>query len=46
MTGSNQTWKIIMEDAAQSVNQSEPGVFDIRSGSDKMGLDGTLYSDW
>ena len=46
MTGSNQTWKIIMEDAAQSVNQSEPGIFDIRSGSDKMGLDGILYSDW
>ena len=45
-TGSNQTWKIIMEDATQSVNQSEPGIFDVRSGSDKMGLDGTLYSEW
>ena len=46
MTGSNQSWKTIMEDATQSVNQSEPGIFDVRSGSDKMGLDGTLYSDW
>lgn len=46
MTGSNQTWKAIMEDASQSVSQSEPGIFDIRSGSDKIGLDGTPYSDW
>jgi len=46
MTGSNQTWKTIMEDSTQSVNQSEPGIFDIRSGSDRIGLDGTPYSDW
>ena len=46
MTGSRDTWKTIMEDATQSVNQSEPGIFDVRSGSDKMGLDGTPYSDW
>jgi general secretion pathway protein G len=39
-------WKTIMEDATQSVNQSEPGIFDIRSASDKMGLDGTPYSEW
>jgi general secretion pathway protein G len=46
MTGSNQTWKIVLEEATQSVNQSEPGIFDVKSGSDKMGLDGTPYSDW
>jgi len=46
MTGSNQTWKTIMEDASQSVSQSEPGIFDVRSGSDKTGLDGSPYSDW
>ena len=34
------------EDAMTSVNQTEPGIFDVRSGSDKMGLDGTPYSDW
>jgi general secretion pathway protein G len=45
ITGSNQTWKIVMEDATQSVNQSEPGIFDVQSGSDKMGLNGTPYSD-
>jgi len=46
ITDSNNTWKIIMEDATQSVNQTEPGIFDVRSGSDKMSLDGTPYSDW
>ena len=46
MTGSSQTWKLIMEDSTQAVDQSEPGIFDIRSGSDKIGLDGTPYSEW
>jgi general secretion pathway protein G len=46
MTGSNTTWKIIMEDASQALNQAEPGIFDVRSGSDKMSLDGTRYADW
>ena len=45
MNGSNQ-WRTIMEDASQSVNQSEPGIFDVKSNSDKTSLDGTPYSDW
>ena len=46
MTRSNTTWRTIQEEATQSVNQSEPGIFDVRSGSDKTALDGTAYSDW
>lgn len=46
MTGSNQTWRIIMEDAMASVNQMEPGIFDVRSGSDQISLEGTPYSEW
>jgi general secretion pathway protein G len=46
MTGSNTTWRTVMEDAGQSVSQTEPGIYDIHSGSDKMSLDGTPYSDW
>jgi len=45
LTGSN-NWRTIMEDAAQSVNQSEPGIYDVRSSSDKNSLDGTPYSEW
>lgn len=46
LTGSNQTWKIVMEDALTSVNQTEPGIYDVRSGSDKTSLEGTPYSEW
>ena len=45
ITGSNQTWRTVMEEASQSVSQSEPGIFDVKSGSDKMGLDGVAYSE-
>jgi general secretion pathway protein G len=46
MTGSSDSWKIVMEDGTNTVNQTEPGIFDIRSGSDKTSLEGTPYSDW
>jgi len=46
MTGSSTTWRIVMEDALQSVDQTEPGIFDVHSGSDKTGLDGTPYAEW
>jgi general secretion pathway protein G len=46
MTGNNQSWRTVMEDASQSVNQTEPGIFDVKSGSDKQSLDGTAYSEW
>lgn len=46
MTGTDQSWKIIMEDASNAVNQTEPGIFDVRSGSDKTSLEGTPYSEW
>jgi len=46
MMGNNTSWRLIMEDATQSVNQTEPGIFDVRSTSDKIGLDGTPYSEW
>ncbi len=47
ITGSNSTWKVIMEDALTSVNQTEPGIFDVRSGSNLTSqLDNTPYADW
>src|SRR5664279_2707542 len=45
MTGNNTSWRTIMEDASQSISQTEPGIFDVYSGSDKTALDGTPYSD-
>jgi general secretion pathway protein G len=46
MTASPDSWKTVMEDALTSVSQTEPGIFDVKSGSDKIGLDGTPYSQW
>jgi general secretion pathway protein G len=46
ITGNNTSWKLIMEDAGQSASATEPGIFDVRSGSDKTSLDGTPYADW
>jgi len=46
MTGENQNWKIEMEDSLRSVSQTEPGIFDIHSSSDKKSLEGTPYSEW
>jgi general secretion pathway protein G len=46
MTNSDQTWKLIMEDTPIGGSTSTPGIFDVRSGSDKTSLDGTAYADW
>ena len=46
MTGTADSWKTIMEDAGNAANQTEPGIWDVRSGSDKNSLEGTPYSDW
>jgi len=45
MTG-QADWTTVMEDAVASVNQTEPGIFDVRSKSEKRSLEGTPYSEW
>lgn len=46
MTGSSETWRVIMEDAVSTVDQTQPGIYDVRSGSDQKSLEGTPYSEW
>jgi len=46
MTNSDQTWKPIMEDTPVGGSNRSPGLFDVRSGSDKTALDGSSYSEW
>jgi general secretion pathway protein G len=43
LTGQND-WQTVMEDSVSSVNQTEPGIFDVKS--DKKSLEGTPYSEW
>ena len=45
MTGDSD-WKTIMEDTLNAANQAEPGLFDVKSASDKTSLEGTPYSEW
>ena len=46
MTNSDQTWHVIMEETPVGGSTASPGIFDVKSGSDKTALDGSLYSDW
>ncbi|HEX3436093.1 MAG TPA: type II secretion system protein [Pseudacidobacterium sp.] len=46
MTHSNSTWATQMDDSLQSVDQTEPGINDVHSGSDQVGTNGQPYSSW
>lgn len=46
MTHSNSTWVTETSDSLTSIDQSEPGITDVHSGSDQTGSDGTAYSEW
>ncbi len=46
MTGSTDTWRVVMEDAVSTVDQTQPGIYDIHSGSDLKSLEGTPYAEW
>jgi len=46
ITSSNTSWKLQMEESVSSASQTEPGIFDVRSGSDKTSLEGTPYAEW
>jgi general secretion pathway protein G len=45
-TRSKDTWVTDTSDAMYSIDQTEPGISDIHSGSDETGLDGQPYSSW
>jgi hypothetical protein len=45
ITGNNQ-WRTIQEDSLSAVDQTEPGIYDVRSLSDLTSLEGTPYSEW
>ncbi len=46
LTKKRDSWKVEMEDAMRSVDQKEPGIIDVHSGSDLTSLDGSKYSEW
>jgi general secretion pathway protein G len=45
-TNSADTWREIPSEPDPNNPTAQPGVYDVRSGSDQKALDGTKYSDW
>lgn len=46
MTHSSETWVTTTDDTLESIDQTEPGINDIHSGSQEVGTDGQAYSTW
>jgi general secretion pathway protein G len=46
MTHSTDTWVPTMDDTLQSVDQTDPGMTDVHSGSEQAGSDGQPYNTW
>lgn len=46
VTNSNTTWQVVMEDASLYPDQTETGIFDVKSGSNAISTEGTPYSEW
>lgn len=46
MTHSNSSWVTDTSDALSSVDQTDPGIDDVHSGSQEQGSNGQPYSSW
>ena len=46
MTHSNESWVTNTDDTLESLDQTDPGINDVHSGSQEVGSDGQMYSTW
>jgi general secretion pathway protein G len=46
ITGSTDTWQVEEDETIMSVEQTEPGITGVHSGSNQTASDGTTYSSW
>jgi general secretion pathway protein G len=46
MTHTKDTWVTDTSDAMYSIDETEPGISDVHSGSEETGTDGQPYSSW
>jgi general secretion pathway protein G len=46
ITNSAETWQTVPAEADPANPSAEPGIFDVKSGSDRTALDGTPYAEW
>ena len=45
-THQNNTWQVVQEDTLQAIDQTQPGISDVHSGSNLNSSEGTAYSSW
>jgi len=45
-TNSDSTWQTVNEDVLLTIDQQDPGISDVHSGSGLTATDGTSYSTW
>jgi general secretion pathway protein G len=45
-TNSTETWQTVDAEPDPGSGSAEVGIFDVKSGSDRMAIDGSSYADW
>lgn len=45
-TSSKDTWQTVMSEPDPLNPTAQPGIYDVKSGSDQTALDGTRYAEW
>ncbi len=45
-TASSETWQVAQEDVSLALDQTQPGITDVHSGSNLTSSEGTAYSSW
>jgi general secretion pathway protein G len=45
-TNNNTSWQTVQEDTMIAIDQTQPGITDVHSGSSLTATDGTAYSSW
>ncbi len=45
-TNASDTWQPVQEDVMTALDQTQPGITDVHSGSSRIGSDGTAYNTW
>lgn len=46
MTRSRDTWETVQEDSLMAIDQQQPGIVDVHSGSQAASSDGSAYNTW
>jgi general secretion pathway protein G len=45
-THTSDSWQIVQEDVLTSIDQTQPGISDVKSGSSLISSEGTAYNTW